>query len=110
MAVYFLTTQPKALLSDFKKKIDQGHVETWSYDQEGDFTHSVDQWRYKAWLRPSIESNRLAFYIIKNTKLTLTPAVYGIYHGRLIESLVTHCDKLFTEGIATAMPEPKDGV
>jgi hypothetical protein len=67
MAVYFLTSRPSTLLSDFKKKIDEGHVVTWSYDQEGDFTHTADQWKYKAWLRPSIESDRLVLYILKST-------------------------------------------
>ena len=110
MAVYFLTAQPQALLADFKKKIDQGHVVTWSYDQEGDFTHTADQWKYMAWLRPSVESDKLTLYILKNSKQILTPALYGIYHGRFIESVVTHCDKLFTTGIATAMPVPGDQV
>lgn len=110
MAVYFLTTQPKTLLLDFKKKIDQGHVVTWLYDQDGDFTHTADQWRYKAWLRPSIESDRLTFYILKSTKQILTPTIYGVYHGRFIESVVTHCDKLFTNGVATAMPVSGDQV
>lgn len=110
MAVYFLTTQPKILLSDFKRKIDESVVVTWSYDQDGDFTHTADQWKYKAWLRPKIESDRLVFYLLKNSKQTLTPAIYGIYHGRFIESIVTHCDKLFTNGVATAMPVPGDRV
>src|ERR1700722_5848776 len=104
MAVYFYTAEPSVLLADFKKKIQQGHVVTWSYDQDGDFTHTADQWKYKAWLRPSIGTDRLIFFILKNTKEVMTPAIYGIYHGRIIESVLTHCDKLFTNGVATAMP------
>jgi hypothetical protein len=110
MAVHFYTPQPKELLSNFKNKIDEGHVTTWSYDQEGDFTHTTDQWKYKAWLRPSIGSDRLSLLIIKNRKQTMTLSLYGIYHGRFIESVLTHCDKLFTNGIATALPEPGDQV
>lgn len=110
MAVYFSTTEPEKLLAAFRKKIDQGHVVTWSYDQEGDFTHTADQWKYKAWLRPSVEPNRLGFYIIKSTKQTLTNVVYGIYHGRIIESFVIHCDTLFIEGVASALPTSNERV
>jgi hypothetical protein len=30
--------------------------------------------------------------------------VYGVYHGRLVESMVTHCSPLFDKGAATAKP------
>jgi hypothetical protein len=40
MALLFKTNTPQALLNDFKKKIDEGHVVTWSYDKDGDFTHT----------------------------------------------------------------------
>jgi hypothetical protein len=110
MAVYFLTSQPAALLAAFKKKIDDANVVTWSYDQQGDFTHTAEQWKYLAWLRPIIKSDRLTMCILKNKNKPLTPATYGIYHGRIIESMLTHCDKLFTDGVATAMPTSEDTV
>jgi hypothetical protein len=44
MALLFKTNVPQALLNDFKK-IDEGHVVTWSCDRDGDFTHTPDQWR-----------------------------------------------------------------
>ncbi len=108
MAVYFLTNQPEVLLAEFKKKIDNGHVVTWSYDQQGDFTHTADQWKYLAWLRPVIKQEKLMMCIVKNKKKLLTPAIYGVYHGRFIEGMLTHCDKLFSQGIATAMPTADD--
>lgn len=110
MAVYFLTPQPAVLLAEFKKKIDNGNVVTWSYDQEGDFTHTADQWKYLAWLHPIIKPDRLTMCILKNKTKPLTPAIYGVYHGRFIESMLTHCDKLFSQGIATAMPTTEDSV
>ena len=47
MAVYFYTAEPKVLLANFKKKIEEGHVVTWRTDEEGDFTHTADQWSTK---------------------------------------------------------------
>jgi hypothetical protein len=56
--------------------------------------------------------------IYENTRLTLnfigrrdektTKALYGVYHGRFIESMLTHCDNLFTIGIATAAATNSD--
>jgi hypothetical protein len=54
-----MTDKPERLLENFKKKIDDGKVETWSYDADGDFSHTPSQWKNRAWLRPVIEDDRL---------------------------------------------------
>lgn len=108
MAVNFETADPYKLLAAFKKAIDDGHVVTWAYDKDGDFTHVPDQWKNKAWLRPVIFSGRLTLNFVGNTKIKTSKAVYGVYHGRFIESMLTHCDGLFSTGTATAMPTNSD--
>ncbi len=110
MAVYFQSSNPAALLADFKKKIDQKHVVTWSYDKDGDFTHATDQWRNKAWLRPSISGNQLILSIMNPRGQSVSREVYGIYHGRFIESMLAHCDSMFTNGSATALATASDMV
>jgi hypothetical protein len=109
MAIYFETKTPKKLLAAYKKAVDDGHVSTWSYDSDGDFTHAADQWNKKAWLRPKIkEGTELAFYILKPKESTLSSVVYAVYHGRFIESMLRHCDELFSSSRATSMPEGGD--
>jgi len=108
MALLFKTNAPQALLNDFKKKIDEGHVVTWSYDKNGDFTHTPDQWRFSAWMRPSIDIGGLRFNIVGNAKLITSKTVYGVYHGRLVESVATHCDDRFTEASVTARATNSD--
>lgn len=108
MAVRFITTGPNKLLSTFKKAIDDGHVDTWSYDAQGDFTHTPKQWNRLAWMRPSIvDGERLVFNIIRPKNSSVPTEVYGVYHGRLIESVIIHCSDLFTDARAT--PSPVDG-
>jgi hypothetical protein len=103
MAINFETTTPKNLLAAFKKAVDEGHIVTWQYDSDGDFTHTPEQWKYRAWLRPVIyEGTRLTLNFVCRSDEQTTKAVYGVYHGRFIESMLTHCDELFTIGIATA--------
>jgi hypothetical protein len=109
MAIYFETKTPKKLLAAYKKAVDDGHVDTWSYDQDGDFTHTAEQWSNKAWLRPKIqEGTALVFYILKPQETELSTIVYAIYHGRFIESMLSHCDKLFEFGRASSMPDDGD--
>src|SRR5438270_9601468 len=93
MALFFKTENPAGLLAAYKKAIDDNKVDTWKYDKDGDFTHTPEQWNLEAWLRPKIELNQLAFYILKRTDRNLSVTIYAVYHGRFCESLLKHCDK-----------------
>ena len=109
MAITISTKTPKKLLAAYKKAIDDGHIRTWSYDSDGDFTHTADQWIRKAWLRPKIiEGTSLRLFILAPKETKLTSTIYAIYHGRFIESVLTHCDELFQSANASAMPEMGD--
>lgn len=111
MSIHFETTKPKDLLNAFKKAIDDEHVVTWSYDSDGDFTHTAEQWKNKAWLRPKIITDRkLVLIILRPKSSAISSEVYAIYHGRFIESMLKHCDKLFTNVVATALPSDGDQV
>ncbi len=102
MAVVVYTSEPKALLDKIKKAIDKGTIETWIYDKDGDFTHKPEQWKNQAWLRPYISSGVLQFGILGNTGITMTKLIYGVYHGRFIEMLLSHFDDSFSNVTATA--------
>jgi hypothetical protein len=111
MAVYFDTKTPNKLLNAFKKAIDDGHVVTWSYDKAGDFTHTAKQWVNQAWLCPEVTAGtRLSLFILKPRETSISSEVYAIYHGRFVEAMLRHCDTLFKEARATAMPEGSDKV
>ena len=110
MAIYFNTSDPTRLLKEFKKKIDSKSILTWSYDQDGDFTHTPTQWIRKAWLRPKIENGKLALYILNPLNTHISTEVYAVYHGRFIESVLVHCDSLFSDCLSTAMPTTGDNV
>jgi hypothetical protein len=111
MALHFATKTPRKLLAAYKKAIDDGHVKTWSYDKDGDFTHTADQWIRKAWLRPKvIEGAELVFYILSPKETKISTALYAIYHGRFVESMLRHCDSLFSRATASSMPESGDVV
>jgi len=108
MAVYFSTTTPQTLLNAFKKAIDDKHIVTWGYDADGDFTHTAEQWKAQAWFRPLIKSGSLRFTIMKRKDSHVSPVVYAIYHGRLIETMLAHFDTVFTDGVATAKAQSDD--
>ncbi|KWE77275.1 hypothetical protein WL78_00500 [Burkholderia ubonensis] len=102
MTILIRTDDPAQLLSDIRKKISQKHIETWFFDNAGDFSHTPEQWRYKAWLRPHVEPGQLRFSLISNNKINLTKAIYGVYHGRFSEMLLTHFEDRFHELRSTA--------
>ena len=101
MAVTVDSSNPAALLADIKKKIDEGHIETWSYDSDGDFTHTPPQWLARAWLKPVIATGKLSLGIIAPKDTKLSRAVFGVYQGRFIEMLVSHEADFFSSARAT---------
>ena len=106
MSVRAFTDDAAGLLTRIKKLIDQGHITTWAYDGQGDFTHTPTQWKNKAWLRPEEKSDKLRLVIVANTKVPLTREIFAVYHGRFIEMLISHVDDRFTS--ACASPNPVD--
>ena len=101
MALEVKTSQPVALLAAIKKAIDNNLVSTWSYDTAGDFTHTPNQWVRQAWLRPTVTQGNLMFRIVLPPNIQLTWLIYGVYHGRFIEMLLTHFNADFSEAVAT---------
>jgi hypothetical protein len=109
MSAHFDTANPAGLLAAFKKGIDDGHIVTWEYDGDGDFTHKPAQWHKKAYFRPIVSQGRLNMKFFGHQR-DVTWAVYGVYHGRFIESMIDHCHELFTNGLATAKPSSIDNI
>lgn len=108
MAVMTFTSKPATLLAAIKKAIDAKEIETWQYDADGDFTHTPEQWRGQAWLRPFAQQGVLTFGLLGRKNVTMTKTVYGVYHGRFVEMLLTHFDDWFTNASATAIADSVD--
>jgi len=110
MAVTINTPNPSSLLNSIKRAIDTREIQTWTYDKDGDFTHSAQQWNRQAWLRPSIAPGALILNILGPEGEPISKEIYGIYHGRFIEMLLVHFDEQFSNADATAMPTYADAL
>ncbi len=108
MAIRIATANPSTLLAKIRQAIISGQIETWQVDKDGDFTHSPQQWRHRAWLRPFIREESLEFGILPNKESGLGRSVYAIYHGRFIEMLLTHFDGDFDRVSASALLQRPD--
>lgn len=108
MSVRLKCEEPSQLLELIKKKIDTKEIETWIYDVEGDLTHSPEQWRYEAWLRPKVKSGELELNIIGQKGKAMSKTIYAIYHGRFVEMALTHFDKRISTAIVSSMPVAGD--
>lgn len=102
MAIFVHCLDASKLLRKVRHAIDEGIVRTWSYDEDGDFTH-VGQWKNVAWLRPKAREELLSLTILPPRELPITRAVYGVYHGRFVEMLLSHFDAHFFRAEATAL-------
>jgi len=107
MAVIAIATKPAELLAAIKKQIADKRIETWA-DENNFFTHSPPQWNRKAWFKPSTGPGTLTFFTVPPKGRSVSAEVYAVYHGRLIEMLLAHFDKSFSQANATAMPVTGD--
>jgi hypothetical protein len=108
MAITVSCTDPDALLRKIRAAIREEKVKTWLLDKDGDFTHSPDQWKWKAWLTPQATETELIFYILGQKSKKMSSVVYAVYHGRLIEMLLTHFDADIKNATASAFPIGND--
>lgn len=106
MAIFVKTNTPGILVENIKKYIDEHKIDTWSVDSDNDFTHNVDQWRNRAWVRYKIECGRVVFCVLCRKDANMTIAEYAVYHGRFVEMLLAHfdrdCDAIEVSPLATS--------
>jgi hypothetical protein len=100
--ITFDTPTPNALLARIKKGIDNGSIQTWAYDTDGDFTHTPSQWIYRGWLRPRVTIGGLEFNYLGQRTINTTKEDYAVYHGRFIEMMLAHFDDGFGNASASA--------
>lgn len=108
MAIIIKTINPSDLLSSIRHEIENKKIVTWSFDNDGDFTHTPEQWIYKAWLRPKIYQGELRFGLVPRKDIKISTVVYSVYHGRFIEMLLDHFDKKFVTAAATSQKDYPD--
>lgn len=99
------------LLKSIYENMDMKRIHTWSYDADFDFIYLPDQWCLRAWFRPRLEllrqnNRQLIFGMISSRKYTLSKTLYGVYHGRFAEMLLTHFDDMFDNIEVTSLLVP----
>lgn len=104
MAVRVFSRNPGLLLRKINAAVKNGSFETWSVDSDGDFTHSPEQWRNRAWFRPKVLDGKVIFNILAPNDARMSRSVYAVYHGRFIEMLLKHFDLDFDRATATSLP------
>jgi hypothetical protein len=110
MAITISTKKPTELLLSICKAIRDREITTWIVDEAGDFTHNLPQWRNQAWLQPQVVKGDLVFTIVPQSRKTISPEIYAVYHGRFTEMLLGLFDSSFSKAYASARPEKGDSV
>ena len=108
MAIHLYSDNLQGLLDALCEAIDNGDAVTWEYDDDGDFTHSPEQWKNEAWLHPEVENDALLLTIFPPKEAKITSEVYAVYHGRFVEFALNHADHLFTKVEVSAQAESND--
>lgn len=110
MSIYVTTSNPHKLIDDINEAISKAKIDTWSVDEDGDYTHTATQWKYHAWIHPIIETERIVFAVWGRINENLSVVDYAIYHGRFIEMLLAHFDHQCDEIMVSSLASPYDRV
>lgn len=108
MAIYIHTDDPQWLHQRLTKSICNREIITWDVDKDGDYTIDRDQWRFKAWFRATERQDQLVFGIVQSRKYVMTNELYGVYHGRLVLTILAHFSDMISAVHVT--PNPKKEV
>jgi len=108
MAITATTTNPAKLLLSLQQAIDDLSVETWEKDADSDFTPSASELKNRAWFRPRVDQTALTFRLVGPEKSTIDAALYGAYHGKMIETLLAHFPSQVSAVSATPTASPDD--
>ena len=100
MALIVKTQKPIALVSNLIKMIDDDVIDTWTYDDDKDFTHT-GQWINKAWFTPIYGDDYVKFALLGRKSVNMTLMEYSIYHGRFVELLLNHFSQEINNLIVT---------
>lgn len=92
MSIYVKSSNPQKLIHDINEKIENSEINTWCVDNDGDYTHTAEQWKNHAWIHPIVEADRVIFAIWGRVRENLSVVDYAIYHGRFVEMLLAHFD------------------
>lgn len=114
MSLTFTTNDPATLLKAFDAAIAQtevkGRINTWKKTANGNYTHTSDQWKGKAYFKPAVIQGALRFTIFPPKDTQLGSYEYAYYHGHLTETFLYHFDAMFEEGLSTAQASHGDSV
>jgi hypothetical protein len=66
------------------------------------------QRKLKDWFRPGVKEGQLVFNILSPRGTQMSKPLYGLYHGRFIEMLLTHFDLKFRRATASALATTGD--
>lgn len=105
MAIYIHTDDPHGLHKKLTASICNREIITWDVDKDGDYTIDRDQWRFRAWFRATEKQDQLVFGIVQSRKYVMTNELYGVYHGRLVSTLLAHFGNIISEVHVTPNPQ-----
>lgn len=114
MSLTFKTSDPDALLKAFDAAIAQsepkGKINTWKKTANGNYTHTSEQWKNRAYFKPVKGQGYLRFTIFPANETKLGSYDYAYYHGHLTETFLYHFDTRFLEAVSTAQASNGDSV
>ncbi len=88
-----ISSNARFFIKKLNEKLQREEIQTWSQDDDGDYTHTPLQWHNKAWMRAHVSSEYIIFGIVSSRKHALTKELYAVYHGRFAEMLLAHFDE-----------------
>lgn len=93
-----ITVRTAEDVTTIRNALRDGLIPTWHMDMDGDITLTNTHWSNKAWFRINDGKDNpciMYFGLIGSRRIPLTNELYGVFHGRLVSSLLAYFNQLF---------------
>jgi hypothetical protein len=105
------TDNPSDLLASIDNAINDGTIDLWAVDDDGDYSLTDDDRSEVAWMRPFVESdNEIVFSIIGVDERDMTVAEYAKLHSEFLRMLLNEFDSKFITATVTASSDENDSI
>lgn len=91
MAIFIKVSNPEDFLKDIKLSINNGCINEWVCDMDGDFTSTIENLQNEAWFHPyTCIDNILILGIVGRKNVKMPMSLYSTLHSEFVKTLLIH--------------------
>jgi hypothetical protein len=111
MSIRVKTDAPSDLIEAIDEAISDGLVESWTVDDDGDYSLTNPDWSSYGWMTPSTRSgDEIVFNVLGVQNRDMTIGEYALLHSEFLYILLNNFDSKFFSATISAGADGDDSL